>query len=460
MKNIEDTVCALSTPPGHSGIALIRLSGGQSHEIVEKVFQPKTNHKPPMHRFAVIGSIIDYISGEELDEGVVTCYRAPNSYTGEDMAEFSIHGNPAIINALLELLCSLGARLAEPGEFTLRAFLNQKMDLTQAEAVHDIISAKTIYQAQIAGRQRSGNLALQLRATKELLIDIIVNLESAIEFADQELTIDSRAEILKKMDAIDANLRQWIDSYRRGRIIHDGIRMAIIGRPNVGKSSLFNRLLEQNRSIVTDIPGTTRDTVSEYMSLKGVPIHLLDTAGIHRSEDAIEKMGIERSEQAISEADIILFVVDSGREASELDFDIKKGMPSSRVILVFNKCDLPCRWLEEEKQKLSEDGPFLEVSSKTGMGMDDLRSYIMDTVLGKDGLPVDGILVTNLRHCQALEQAAIYLKRAACSHKESLSEEFVLFDLHKCLECLGEITGETHVEDLLDAIFSKFCIGK
>lgn len=460
MKNNNDSICALSTAPGRSGIAVVRLSGIGCHEIASKVFIPKNSRKYHEHRLAIFGKIIDFNSGVELDEGVVTCFHAPNSYTGEDMAEFSIHGNPAIIAALLDELCSLGARLAEPGEFTMRAFLNQKMDLTQAEAVHDIIMAKTLYQAQIAGRQRSGSLAQHLRSTKELLLDIIVNLESAIEFGEEDLQTDSRKEIERKIEEIGSNIHKWVESYRKGRIIHDGIRMAVIGRPNVGKSSLFNRLLEQNRSIVTDIPGTTRDTVSEYMSIDGIPIHLLDTAGIHSSADIIEKIGMERSHQAISDADVILFVVDAGRESSEQDFEIKRKLPISNCIVVFNKSDLPCRWSAEAKKELSSDWKYLEVSSKTGMGISDLRSLIINAILGEGILTLDGIMITNMRHCHALEHAGIHLERAANTFRRALSEEFVLLDLQKCLEYLGEIAGETHVEDLLNAIFSKFCIGK
>jgi tRNA modification GTPase len=460
MKNSSDTICALSTAPGRSGIAIVRLSGSHCREIVAKIFTSKIERPTFEPRLAIVGMIKDINSGDDLDEGIVTCYRAPNSYTGEDLAEFSIHGNPAIISALIDALCSLGARLAEPGEFTMRAFLNQKMDLTQAEAVHDIITAKTLYQTKIAGRQRSGSLALQLQSTKERLLDIIVNLESAIEFSEEDLRIDSRKNIQNKLDEIGSNIRQWIESYRKGKIIHDGIRMAVIGRPNVGKSSLFNRLLEKNRSIVTEIPGTTRDTVSESINIDGIPVDLLDTAGIHGSEDLIEKIGIERSHQAISDADVILFVVDSGREASEQDFIIKTTLTTANCIVIFHKSDLACRWSAEEKKEFSGVWKNIEVSSKTGAGINELRTLIMNTILGENSLALEGILITNMRHCLALEHVEKHLQKADKALKIALSEEFVLFDLKKSMEYLGEIAGETQVEDLLTAIFSKFCIGK
>jgi tRNA modification GTPase len=460
MTDILDSICALSTPPGRSGIAVIRLSGIGCHEIVEKIFTPKKKRENSEPRLAIFGKIIDAEVGAAIDEGVVTCFCAPNSYTGEDMAEFSIHGNPAIISAILDTLKYLGARLAEPGEFTMRAFLNGKMDLTQAEAVHDIIAAKTLFQAQTAGRQRSGQLAENIRSIKEILLDIVVNLESAIEFEEEDLQADSKNSIDLRIEDTRSKIGQWIDSYRKGRVINDGIRMAVIGRPNVGKSSLFNKLLAQNRSIVSDIPGTTRDTISEDMSMEGIPVHLLDTAGIHNSENIIEAMGMEKSRQAISDADAILFVVDGSQKAAQQDFIIKGQIPISNCIVILNKCDLPHRWSNEDKRKFCGDWKFLEVSAKTGKGIKELQDMMLDNILGEKGLQFDGVLITNLRHYHALENAEKHLEKAAIASRNRLSEEFVLMDLHKSLECLGEITGETNIEDLLTAIFSKFCIGK
>jgi tRNA modification GTPase len=460
MIDILDSICALSTPPGRSGIAVVRLSGIGCQEIVKKVFIANNTSRIAKPRIAVVGKIFDTKNGDELDEAVVTCFRAPNSYTGEDMAEFSIHGNPAIIAALLDTLYSLGARLAEPGEFTMRAFLNGKMDLTQAEAVHDIIAAKTLFQAQVAGRQRSGRLAEQIRSIKEILFDIVVNLESAIEFVEEDLNTDSINDLEMRIDQTRSLIFEWIDSYRKGRIIQDGIRMAVIGRPNVGKSSLFNKLLAQNRSIVTDIPGTTRDTISEYTSIKGIPVQLMDTAGIHSSENIIETMGMERSLQAISDADVILFVVDTSREPAEHDLILRSQIFSTSCFVIFNKSDLQCLWSDEDKTKFSGDWKFLEVSAKTGKGINDLLSRIMGKMLGEKESSLDGILITNLRHCHALENAEKHLERATITLKKGLSEEFVLMDLRKSLVYLGEITGETNIEDLLTAIFSKFCIGK
>jgi tRNA modification GTPase len=460
MKDLGDTICALSTAPGRSAIALVRLSGPQSFPLFGKVFQTKASYEKLPLRRALLGRIVDSRSGSEVDEAIATCFPSPNSYTGEDMIEFSIHGSPVLIAALLDCLCALGARLAEPGEFTLRAFLHGRIDLTQAEAVRDIIDATTLYQAQVAGRQRSGALAQQLRPVKQLLVDIIVNLESAVEFVEEDLSLASRETLLRQLDQAKLQLRNWIDSYRQGRIIRDGFSMAVVGRPNAGKSSVFNALLAQSRSIVTDVPGTTRDLVSEFTNLGGIPVRLQDTAGIHDSDDRIEKLGIDRSLQAIADADSILLVLDTSRPRSQQDSALKKQLERLPCIAVMNKSDLPSRWSAEERRQFVGQWPCVQVSAKTGSGIEKLRLTILDGILGADGMARDGILVTNLRHCHHLEAAERALAHAAEALREGLSEEFALIDLHNGLNSLGAITGETHVEDLLSEIFSRFCIGK
>jgi tRNA modification GTPase len=458
MKDIADTICALSTPQGRSGIAVIRISGKKCFSIINALFIPKHKKTSLEHRTAVIGKIVRPSDRLEFDDAVVTCFHAPNSYTGEDLAEVSLHGSPILISTLLDALVESGARPAEPGEFTMRAFCNGKMDLTQAEAIHDIIEAKTLFQAQTAGRQHDGAVSKEIKIIKDLLIDIIVNMESAVEFVEDALQTDSREDLASKLKETQSRIKRWVESYRKGRVVQAGFSMAIIGLPNVGKSSLFNALLEKNRSIVTDIPGTTRDTVSDYTSIQGIPVHLLDTAGLHHSEDLIERMGIERSQQAIVDADAILFVIDAGREPSEQDFQLKTYIPSNNCIHVFNKSDLPKRWSKEDQDTLTGNGKSLEVSAKKGQGIEELRALILDTILGE--LPTEGLLITNLRHCRALETAEKHLETAALTLNQGLSEEFILLDLHKSLESLGEITGETHIEDLLTEIFSRFCIGK
>jgi tRNA modification GTPase len=460
MRDLADTICALSTAPGRSGIAVVRVSGAQSIAIFLKIFSPKGRFTQLPFRRAMLGKIEEPAGGYEIDEAIATCYSFPNSYTGEDMVEFSLHGNPVLVTALLDCLCEQGARLAEPGEFTLRAFLHGRLDLTQAEAVNDIINATTLYQAQVAARQCSGALSRQLRPLKEILVDIIVNLESAVEFVEEDLPTASRDAIGQRLGQVRQQLRDWIATYRQGRIIKEGFSMAVVGKPNVGKSSVFNALLAQNRSIVTETPGTTRDLVSEYTNLEGIPVRLLDTAGIHQSEDYIEKLGIDRSLEAIVDADAILLIVDRSKPHSHQDLTLRGQLGQSSCIVVMNKSDLPSAWSSAEEQEFAGSWTVVEVSAKTGSGIEELRAAILKGLLGNGGMLQDTILITNLRHVRTLEAAEKDLEHAAHSLEEGLSEEFALMDLHGGLKKLGAITGETSVEDLLSEIFSRFCVGK
>jgi tRNA modification GTPase len=342
----------------------------------------------------------------------------------------------------------------------MRAFLNGRMDLSQAEAVRDIIDATTLYQAQVAARQRAGSLARQIRPIKEQLIGIIVNLESAVEFVEHDLPVASRASIAGKLRSLQAQLLDGIDSFRRGRIVRDGFSMAIVGRPNVGKSSLFNALLVQSRSIVTEMPGTTRDLISEFTSIGGIPVRLQDTAGIHDSGSLVEKLGIDRSLQAIADADAVVLVVDTSCPLGPQDLMIKEQLRNLECFVAMNKSDLVPRWLPLQKQEFAGEWPFIEVSAKTGAGIEELRGRILGKILGPAGTHLDGMLVTNLRHYRNLEAAGKAMARASAALREGLSEEFALIDLREGLRKLDEITGETGVENILTEIFSHFCIGK
>ncbi|HYK88445.1 MAG TPA: tRNA uridine-5-carboxymethylaminomethyl(34) synthesis GTPase MnmE [Acidobacteriota bacterium] len=455
--DLHDTICALSTARGRSGIAVVRMSGQESFVLLRRVFRTRKSMDP---RRATLGVIFDPRNGAELDEGIVTCFPGPSSYTGEDVVEISIHGSPVLVSSLLDCLCSQGARLAEPGEFTLRAFVNGRMDLSQAEAVRDIIEATTLYQAQVAARQRSGEIARQLQPVKSLLIEIIVNLESAVEFVEENLPLQSRERLAEKLEGVRKNLGSWVDSFRRGRIVRDGFNLAIVGRPNVGKSSLFNALLAQDRSIVTEIPGTTRDLVSEFTNLEGIPVRLVDTAGLRRSVDRVEQLGVDRSMRAIADADAILLVVDTSRPQAAEDAEFRERLESPACIVVMNKADVPSVWSTQEKALYAGGHPCVEVSALFGTNMNSLREAILRHLFGGEGPQRDGILITNLRHCRCLETALAALEKAADALREGLSEEFVLVDLHDGLKSLGTITGETSVEDLLGEIFSRFCIGK
>lgn len=460
MIDLSDTICALSTPPGRSGIAVVRVSGSESHNFFRRIFRTKQSPDVLAARLAVLGHIVDPRHGSEIDEAIATCFIAPKSYTGEDMTEYSLHGSPVLISALLDCLCALGARLAEPGEFTMRAFLHGRVDLTQAEAVRDIINATTLYQARVAARQYSGSIAQELKSVKDLLTDIVVNLESAIEFVEEDLPLEARDALAYKLSRAQHEIRRWIDSFRQGRIIRDGFTMAIVGRPNVGKSSIFNALLAQNRSIVTEIPGTTRDLVSEFTNIGGIPVRLLDTAGIRTSNDHIEKLGIDRAMQAIADADVVLLVVDTSQPQTDEDLDLKQEIAPLSCVVLMNKSDLPGCWSAHERKVFAGNCRCIETSAKTGAGISELSSEILSGVLGSYEQNSEGIMVTNMRHCHCLEASEVNIIKAADALREGLSEEFVLVDLHAALGKLGLITGETNVEDLLTEIFSRFCIGK
>ena len=460
MGDLSDTICALSTAAGRSGIAVVRVSGPGSFEIHRKIFhhaQPGGKVQP---RISVLGRIEDPRNGNEIDNAVSVCYAAPKSYTGEDMTEFSIHGSPVLVASLLDCICATGARLAEPGEFTMRAFLHGKMDLTQAESVKDIINSTTLFQAQVASRQRDGEISKSLQPLKTLFTDIIVQLESAVEFVEDDLSLDTRAALTQKMAAARKDIRKWIESYRQGRIVRDGFSMAIIGRPNVGKSSLFNALLKQDRSIVMDMPGTTRDMVSEFTSIGGVPVKLLDTAGLRAFSDSAEKLGIDRTYQAISDADAILIVLDRSRPTHKEEIELRSELSRLQCIVVMNKNDLESRWTREDTDTFAGEWPWIEVSAKFGDGINKLRTLIFEQISGVENLHTDNLLISNLRHCHSLEAIEAEIISAEKALKDGLSEEFALVHLHKGLKEMGAITGETSVDDILTEIFSRFCIGK
>jgi tRNA modification GTPase len=460
VRGLEDTICALSSAPGRAGIAVVRISGAGSFSIIHRVFIPDQggDELPPRH--AVLGRVVESGSGKELDRGLVTCFPAPHSYTGEDVAEISLHGSPVIVRAVLQEICGSGARIADPGEFTMRAFLRGRMDLVQAEAVRDIIEASTLYQAQVASRQQSGQLSRVLDPAKKLLIDTIVQLESAVEFADEDLLLESRELLARKLSEVKRRLEEWIASFNKGRVVRDGFALAIAGRPNVGKSSIFNALLSENRSIVTELAGTTRDLISEYTQMNGIPVRLLDTAGLRAPTDRIERLGVERSYGAMAEADAILLVVDASQPVSAEDWDLCRRLEGLSYIVVYNKSDLPASWSAEEKGAYAADRIYVDVSARTGESLEVLRSAIMSRLFGDTGSESDGILITSLRHCRCLEAALEHLTKGVAALDSGLSEEYVLVDLHASLSKLGEITGETGMEELLGEIFSRFCVGK
>jgi tRNA modification GTPase len=460
MVDLSDTICALSSAPGRSGIAVVRLSGPHCTGILEQVFTPASRQPRMPDRLAVLGRVSDPRTGSELDEALVTFFRAPHSYTGEAVAEISVHGSPVVIAHLLDCLCSLGARLAEPGEFTMRAFLHGRMDLVQAEAVCDFIEANTLYQAQVASRQRSGELSQQLKLVKERLLAVIVNMEAAVEFVEEDMPLESREALATRLGSLAQALEKWVLSFRRGRVVRHGFSVAIVGGPNVGKSSLFNALLLDERSIVTELPGTTRDLVSEFTDIDGIAVRLIDTAGVRDGADKIEQIGVDRSLRAMADADAILLVLDTSRPCSSEDARLQERLSGMPCVVALNKSDLPPVWSPQQKAEYCSRWPCIEVSAVNGAHIRELREAIRQQFFGDNAKPSDGLLVTNLRHCHCLEASRQHLADGAQALQSGLSEEFVLIDLHRALERLGEITGETTAEDILGEIFSRFCIGK
>ena len=383
MKDIADTICALSTPPGRSGIAVVRVSGLLALEIVRRIFYPRTAFEPLPYRYAMIGRLVDPRDGSEIDEAIATCFPAPHSYTGEDMGEFSIHGSPVLISSLLDCLCASGARIAEPGEFTMRAFLHGRIDLTQAEAIRDIIDARTLYQAQVAARQRSGLLAREIRPIKELLTSVIVDLESTVEFADQDLPVASRDSIARQLEDIRGNLRGWIDSFRRGRVIRGGFSMAVVGRPNVGKSTLFNALTKAG-VYAADQLFATLDTTSRKLWLpEAGSIVISDTVGFIRDLPHSLVAAFQATLEATAEADLLLHVVDSASPVREEQIvEVNKvlteiGADQVPQILVWNKADLtglPPAVERGDYDRIRR----VRVSARTGEGLDLLRQALVE----------------------------------------------------------------------------------
>lgn len=454
----NETICALSSAPGRSGLAVVRVSGPASFRIIDRIFASEGAGGEAGDRVAVLGRVHDPSDGSELDQALVTRFHAPHSYTGEDVAEISVHGSPVIVAHLLDSICSLGARIAEPGEFTMRAFLHGRMDLAEAEAVRDVIEANTRYQLAVANRQRGGEFSKQLAPLKQRLTDLMVELETAVEFVEEDLTFDSRSRVAARLQDIVEELQRWIGSFRRGRIVREGFSLAVAGRPNVGKSSLFNALLAEERSIVTEIPGTTRDLVAESVVIEGIPVRLIDTAGMREGRDPVEQIGVERTRRIMADVDGILLVVDRSRAPGEEEAEVRADLEAFSGIVAFNKADLAPAWSRQAEAELAGAWPFVEVSAKTGTGMEALSRMIHGHFFG--GREQDGLLVTNLRHCRCLEETAERIKAAAQAARAGLSEEFVLADLHLGMKKLGEITGETTVESILEQIFARFCIGK
>jgi tRNA modification GTPase len=445
-----DTIVAISSPFGRSAIGLIRISGPLSFEIVSKHLPAGAALK---HRYSLRSEWLDH-DAQPIDDVVVTPYKQPRSYTGEDVVEIGAHGNPLILERILETVRSSGARMAGPGEFTWRAVTNGKMDLLQAEAIRDFIEARTVDQARIALRQLEGSLSRRIGPTKETLIDVIASFEAAVDFVEDDLESLDMKRFAGIVVKISAELNALSSTFGYGRLISAGVKLVIVGRPNVGKSSLFNRILGMDRAIVTEVPGTTRDVVSETLAMNGVAFQFCDTAGIREAGDIVEGIGIERTIDAITEADMALVVLDGSRPLDADDSRVLSLVREIPHLIVINKCDL------DEKIVLdSKHDRVIRLSAKTGVGIPDLEAAFSTFVGNTSGGTPEAIL-TNARQRDAVVSAAESLERAGKSMMESTPPEIVLIDLYSALSELNALTGEVLTEDILDRVFSKFCIGK
>jgi tRNA modification GTPase len=404
-----------------------------------------------------------------LDEVVVTCFRRPHSYTAEDVVEISCHGSPVILKFLVECCLEQGARAAEPGEFTMRAFLNGRIDLTQAEAIRDLIESRTLYQARVAAQQMEGVVSARLKPHKGVLVDLIARLEAGIDFAEDDVAVMGWAEVLARLETIRTDLEKLVEGYEYGRIVREGLSLAIVGRPNVGKSSLFNRLLNEDRAIVTATPGTTRDLVAESANVGGIPLRFVDTAGIREAKDEAERIGVEKSWQAIADSDLRLLVVDASQAWSDEDTRLfQKVRPLGPLLVACNKSDLPLRISKAEIEALLSPGaadvlPPMEVtwtSALTGYGLPELREKILALAAPERDSGGEGEFITNLRHQQLIKDSLAALARARQAAEQQIPHEMLLLDLYDALRPLDTLTGATYVDDLLDIIFSTFCVGK
>jgi len=447
-------IVALSTPPGRSGIGVIRLSGPDSLSIACKL----TNDPnfAPTPNTATLRSIFDPYTGALLDQAVITYFKSPHSFTGEDIIELSCHGSPVLLTTIIDLTLSLGAHAAGPGEFTLRALANGRINLTQAEGIRDLIDAQTESAARQAARQLRGELSNRLQPLKDLLIEIIVPLESSLEFVEDDLPDLAVASISAKLELLRDQLIDLSSSFRSGRLLREGLKDVLVGRPNVGKSSVFNKLLAMERAIVTPIAGTTRDSLTERIALNGVPVQLTDTAGIRSSSDTIESIGVERTRNALADADLVLVILDGSLPLTAEDHDVLAEVQSSKQLIVINKMDLSSKL---DSTVLNENVSTVRISAKTGAGFDALRTAIMEPFASGD-LGGDSFVITNSRHYDLLVRAGAAVSDALDHLNQRASEELTLVGLHDALRFLGQITGETTPDDILSQIFLTFCIGK
>ena len=455
-----DTICGIATAQGEGGIAIIRVSGNKALEIVGRIFRGKNNFDiNKMKTYTMkYGNIVDSSTDEVIDEVIISYMKGPRSFTAEDVVEINCHGGVVSTNRVLEEVMKNGARIAEPGEFTKRAFLNGRIDLSQAEAVMDIITAKTDLAMKSAVMQSEGSLSQEINKLRAYLLDVLAHIEYDVDFTEDDEEPDETIPIKvgESLEKAISDMEKLLKGANEGKIIREGLKMTIIGKPNVGKSSLMNALLQEKRAIVTDIPGTTRDVIEEYINLGGIPVKITDTAGIRETEDVVEKIGVERSKEKIEEADLVVLMLDTSRPLEEEDKEIIKAIENKKTIALLNKVDLESKINLENIDGLDN---FIKISAMTGFGIDELKQKIKDLFFNGE-VDNESLIITNNRHKQALIRALENCKEAQNRLKMHEYLDLISIYVTSSLRALGEITGSELEEDLVNKIFSEFCVGK
>ena len=457
---MEKTIVAISTASGNGGIGIIRLSGGQTFEIIDKIFIPKNKSKDIKGYTMKYGNIVNPKNNEIIDEVLVSYFVAPKSYTTENMCEINSHGGTVVEKRILELCLQNGAELAEPGEFTKRAFLNGRIDLSQAEGIIDLINSKTEMEAKESINQLEGNLSKKIKNIEQKMLDIMVNIEVTIDYPEYDVEEVTNSEALKNLNEIHNLLNELENSFNKGKIIKDGIKTVIIGKPNAGKSSLLNSLLKEDRAIVSDIAGTTRDTIEEYLNIDGVPLKLIDTAGIRDTENTIEKIGVEKSKKLVNDADLIIAIFDISGILDEDDRKIIELIRDKKAIILLNKVDVlkDNNQMEKEINKLNK--PVIKISAKEEMGLENLYDEIKKMFELNEISSNNEILITNERHKNQIIKAKQNILDAVETVRNNMPVDIISIYINQAMEDLGEITGVNVSENIINEIFAKFCLGK
>jgi tRNA modification GTPase len=460
MERRDDTIAAIATPVGMGGIGIIKMSGPRSTVIAERIFQPRHASLPLASHRLYYGDIVDPDTGQILDEVLVSFMARPRSYTREDVIEINCHGGYQVLQGILSLVVAAGARPAEPGEFTRRAFLNGRVDLAQAEAVIDLIEAKSAAGARQAARQLKGTLSGEIHTLRSELLLMLSALEASIEFPEEDLDLPSPGELLARTGDLIEHLAALLATFGRGRTLREGVCTVIAGKPNVGKSTLFNLLLNEERAIVTPLPGTTRDCLEESLVIQGVPLRLVDTAGLRDASDMIEEAGVRITNRLLDQADLTVLVIDGSAGLDGRDEELLNRLREKKVIVACNKADLTRTVSLETLRAFLPESPIVSVSALCGTGIEALKEAVAETVLSNGGATSSHTAITTLRHARALEKSLDALGNAERGLRDKIPPEFVASDLHLAAQHLGEITGASSSDEVLDGIFSRFCIGK